>query len=127
MNEAHEVEAFLERFRQAYDRFERACDGRGGFDWPPGWCPGPLHDPPYTVFPPFTEPRADGAEDTVQDKVSAVLDALIGVDVGPADMQAIALLAQLTDASFTAAIVSLIHRARLAGPIPGRHRPRAIT
>jgi hypothetical protein len=96
-------------------------EGRGGFDWQPGWTPGPLEQLPVTVYPPFLQAREE--PDTLPDLVSALIDAFQQVDLGGLDMEVLATLAQGCDAPVIATLVSLIHRARLAGPIPGRARP----
>ena len=116
------MDDYLRRLEQACDQVDRAADGLGGFDWQPGWTPTPLIDTlPASVYPPYTELRPQ--PDTATDRASALIDALIGVDLGPVDGHVIAWLATEAGTPVTATIVSLIHRARLAGEIPGRARP----
>jgi hypothetical protein len=74
-----------------------------------------------TVYPPFVQAREE--PDTLPDVFSALIDAFQEVSVGGVDLEVLAAIAEGCDAPVVATLVSLIHRARLAGPIPGRARP----
>ena len=73
------------------------------------------------MYPPFLGWREE--PDTVVDRGAALVDALNGIECGAADRDMLAWVVQVCDTPVVATLVSLIHRARLAGPIPGRARP----
>ncbi|WP_028934247.1 hypothetical protein [Pseudonocardia spinosispora] len=120
-NISHDADREHARLVANSKRIFRAWQGLDGFDWAPGWRPGPLNETPASVFPPYLEER--DAPDTPMDHAAALVDALHGLDLGFVDADVISALARYCDTPVVAGLVSLIHRARLAGPIPGRARP----
>jgi hypothetical protein len=53
---------------------------RSAFDWPAGWTPGPLHEPPRSVYPPYTRRRFVAVESRLERAV-ALVHALVGIEI----------------------------------------------
>jgi hypothetical protein len=85
-----------------------------GFDWPAGWTPGPLHEQPRSVYPPYTCRRFAFGESRLERAV-ALVHALGGVELGAYDARTLQWLAG-RDVATVATLAVLIRRARLAGP-----------
>jgi hypothetical protein len=81
---------------------------------PPGWRPGPLDEQPLSVYPPYSARRGPWVFDTRDDRRDALAHALIGVELGTHDRRILDWLA-LWDNPTVATVVSLLHRARIAG------------
>jgi len=115
----HEDLPHLPSVEEMHDRLIAAYGGSGGFDWPEGWRPGALWAPPRSVYPPFNRHRRIGVYDLKTDRAAALMDAVQGIELGAYDVDIIGWLAG-GDTPTAATLVSLLHRARLGGPIPGR-------
>lgn len=98
------------------DEASSADDAWGGFDWPVGWTPGPLDERPRSVYPPYTG-RRFGTGGSRLERAVALVHALGGVELGAHDACTLQWLAR-RDVATVATLVVLIHRARLAGPVP---------
>jgi hypothetical protein len=89
------------------DRSHAPC----GFDWPPGWTPGPLYNPPRSVYPPYTSRRGILSSDCELERAAALVHALAGIELGVQDARASRWLAR-KDVATVATLVVLIRRAR---------------
>lgn len=81
---------------------------------------GPLNAPPVSLYWPYNVRTSLGVPGTllVAAYLTALLEPLAGLELGTYDREVLAMLTATSNRNTVATLASLLHRARLAEPIP---------